>query len=115
MTLFSYEHKYSLGQVLYETKGNSSEGDASWKNYIITLPTGHYILEFECTIGDPFASAAALDWVKLIECSELQYHDDFTYTLINGSSSAGDFFNTLRLRQDGGRCLGDILKWIFLN
>ena len=87
ISLIKYGHQNSMRKVLYETKGDDNSDDRSWKNYAITLPTGHYVMEFELTMGIPLVSAAALDRVGLIECSEIPDG----YIMITGRNVAGNF------------------------
>ena len=89
MSLIAFENQNSIGRVLYELKSNGSAGNhiQPWQKYIITLPAGHYIVEFEFTLGDPFASAAALDNIDFVACSTIPDGDP-----IDGKNVTGDFF-----------------------
>ena len=87
ISLIPYQHQHGMSEVLYDIRGDDIDDDHLWKNYAITLPTGHYTVHFEFTMGDPLTSVVALDRVKLNKCSEIP--DDFLK--IAGRNVTGDF------------------------
>ena len=62
--------RYAKPDLLYEAAIPATNDAGEWKRHVVALPEGHFRLQFVFTMGYPFESAAGLDTVHLVPCSE---------------------------------------------